>query len=189
MQPDSEEQCKEFHILMREYTAIKDEQVKRIGMRDQTQFVALGVVGAVFTFAFEGNEHLHALLIVPWAAAILGWSYLANDDSVTRIGKYFRGPYETRLRKVAPLTEERPLGWEYHHRADPLRKPRKYVQLLVDLVSFVGPSILAIVIYLVRGPQPDWLIWTIVGLDIALSVALTACFCIFHDAARAEPLE
>jgi hypothetical protein len=43
------------------------------------------------------------------------------------------------------------LGWETYHRGDPKRPVRKSLQLGFDLLAFVAPSLLAVVLFVYYG--------------------------------------
>jgi hypothetical protein len=73
---------------LQEYMMLKAEQNLRIAMRDHLLYANLGVVGAVCYFAFSEHGSAHALLVIPWACFILGWTYLCNDEKVSAIREY-----------------------------------------------------------------------------------------------------
>ncbi|MFI8186706.1 hypothetical protein ACIF70_40425 [Actinacidiphila glaucinigra] len=75
----------ELHAL--EYERRKEEQVRRIGLRDNLIYVAVTAMAAIFGFAIQDHHRLHLLLAVCPAAVVLSWTYLANDQKITAIGR------------------------------------------------------------------------------------------------------
>jgi hypothetical protein len=127
--------CRPAHdVALAEYAQIKAEQVARIGFRDNLIYATLITIGGTVGFAHSAARTW--LLLVPAAAFVLGWTYLANDHMITAIGRYFR---------------EHPtlpgLGWETDHPADKRHASRKAMQLAVDLATFCGSGLAALVIF------------------------------------------
>jgi hypothetical protein len=133
--------CKPADVALAEYAQIKAEQVARLGTRDNLIYAALVVIGGTVTVAHSGSRAW--LLLIPAAVFVLGWTYLANDHMISAIGRYFR---------------EHPalpgLGWESEHPADNRRTSRKLMQLAVDLVTFCGSGLTALVIFW-SSPGPE----------------------------------
>ena len=75
----------ELDILLAEYKALKDEQQKRIDRRDHLVYGTLTAIAATLVAAAKVPE---ALLLLPAAALILGWTHLANDHMVSAIVRY-----------------------------------------------------------------------------------------------------
>lgn len=90
MSGDNEEWRCGATVHLQEYEKLKDEQTARIGFRDNLIYVALGVFGGLASFALTDASHMYALLIVPWVCAVLGWTYLVNDEKISAIGAYIR---------------------------------------------------------------------------------------------------
>lgn len=140
-------------VYLQEYEKLKDEQVERIGFRDNLLYFTLGIYGAVLALALGEQKTpyaLYALLILPWVSLILGWTYLVNDQKITAIGRYIR---YTLVEKVSELTGtadegveavESIFGWEIAHRSDKRRKRRKLEQLIIDEIAFVASGIMAL---------------------------------------------
>ncbi|MFG3166471.1 hypothetical protein [Streptomyces sp. NPDC048200] len=133
-------------FLRVEYERLKEEQVRRIGFRDNLIYVSLGVSGAIYAYYFAGDGRAYALLMVPFALSVLGWTYLVNDEKISAIGKYFRENLREAL-VARGCDEESTLAWESFHRSDANRGWRKKAQAAVDLLTFCAPSIAAISIF------------------------------------------
>lgn len=132
------EQQQMIEIVFQEYNKLKDEQIQRIGFRDNLLYVTLGVFGGVLAFALgKENNDPHGLLVLPWVSLILGWSYLINDEKITAIGKYIRHNLVARVHELAANSDleavnadresirESIFAWEIAHRSDKRRKRRK----------------------------------------------------------------
>jgi hypothetical protein len=130
-------------LALAEYQQIKTEQVARIGFRDNLIYVTLVAIAGTLTITHSAHSRGY-LLLVPAAAFVLGWTYLANDHMITAIGRYVR---------------ENPalpgMGWETQHPADRRRRSRKAIQLAVDLATFCGSGAAALAAFWIApDPQP-----------------------------------
>lgn len=143
-------------LLKEEYAALKREQVHRIGIRDNLLYFMLGSTGAIGAVAATAKAPA-ALLLLPLAVVVLGWTYLMNDRMITAIGVYLR--YELTI-KTGEALEEKPtfFGWEREHSGDVRRRQRKLIQLAVDLIAFTVPSLVAVVVFWAMGPASVWLV-------------------------------
>lgn len=129
-----------------EYEALKAEQKSRIALRDRLMYVALAALTATLTLAVQPAGGLHLLLLLPLVCVVLGWTYLANDQKISAIGGYLRRYLTPALAATGGRAGE-VLAWESVHRRDPLRRLDKFMQLIVDLLIFVVPSLLSTVLY------------------------------------------
>ena len=130
-------------ILLAEYDQLKREQHNRIRTRD-TLFVSMLAVIAALAGATTQTGHYELLLLLPPAAAIIGWTYLANDQKITALGDYIRNHLAKQL--SAEVDGNPVFGWEIC-RHDPRRATRKRFQLAADLLAFCGAPFLALAIY------------------------------------------
>ena len=142
-----------INILIEEYKALKSEQLARIKTRDTLLYISLSIFGAIFSYVLFGedsNEKAIVLLAIPTVSFILGWTYVANDEKVSQIGRYIRLDLTPKIQKIIETTEDKDItvfGWESYHRSDSKRGARKKLQIFVDLVAFIVPSIASVVIY------------------------------------------
>jgi hypothetical protein len=101
---------------------------------------------------------------------VLGWTYLANDQKISAIGRHIRSvlapQLETFLRSDIPL-----FTWETQHRADGYRRLRKAGQLAVDLLTFCIPALAAILVYWSTG-SPTPLTTALTAIELVAIVAL-----------------
>lgn len=143
-----EYQEKLIEIKLSEYEKLKDEQISRIGFRDNLLYVTLTVYGALAAYSLADSSRYQALLVLPWICIILGWTYLVNDEKITAIGSYIKKDLTESLTQLtANDVNGASFKWESAHRNYSRRKRRKYEQLVVDLSAFVIPGIIAIVGY------------------------------------------
>lgn len=137
-------------VLMAEYTALKAEQLARIGTRDNLLYATLAAVGGVLAAALTARQPA-CLLLVPPAGVVLGWTYLVNDLKISAIREYIR----TELAPtVAAVSGAPAFGWERVHLGDPLYRTRQAGHLAADLTTFVAAPTAALIVCLtlVSGP-------------------------------------
>lgn len=154
--------------LVAEYMKLKEEQLARIGLRDNLIFVTLGAFGGLMSFALVDEVHLYTVLVVPWVSTVLGWTYLMNDEKVSAIGRYLREELAKKIDGAYP--EHSPyLQWEHLHRTGDGRKRRKLAQLMVDELTFGGTSIASIAAFVALvGVQSNMLFGAVV-VDAAIA--------------------
>ncbi|MEU7945611.1 hypothetical protein AB0C50_13120 [Micromonospora taraxaci] len=148
-------------LLLVEYERLKEEQKVRIGFRDNLIYATLASMAGVIAATLSGSGNVDLLLLLPPIAFVLGWTYLANDQKVSAIGRYIRCQLQPRLAAVTNTTDEI-FGWEADHRSDSSRLIRKSSQLAVDLTMFGASGAAALIIY--------WLEAAIAPMLLALSI-------------------
>jgi hypothetical protein len=153
-------------VLLAEYTALKAEQSARIGARDNLVYATLTAVAAVVVGAVQADLPV-LLLALPLVCVVLGWTRLANDHKVTTVGRYLG---DVLAGDLAAAADGPVLGWETRHRQARGRRVRKWCQLIVDLVTFVGPAIAALAAWAVLAPS--WPGAILVAAGVLLSAAL-----------------
>jgi hypothetical protein len=140
-------------VLLAEHAAVKEEQRARIGFRDNLLYVTLAAMAAVVGGVLPVRHGTELLLALPPVTTVLGWTYVANDQKISAIGRYVRGELATRLREAAALPDGVPVfGWESAHRGEPGQLTRKRLQLAVDLLAFCLAPVAAVVVYWSLGP-------------------------------------
>lgn len=150
---------------------LKAEQNLRIAMRDHLLYANLGVVGAVCYFAFSEHGSAHALLVIPWACFILGWTYLSNDEKVSAIREYIGTDLSRRLTPADPEKGGHPVfGWEKSHRGGEHRMRYKFTQLAVDITTFVLSGFAALCAYYFSIKEWHW--WHYIATAFALAITL-----------------
>ena len=148
-----------LQVLLQEYSALKSEQGSRIQFRDNMLYTTIGAVGAIASVGLGGfnagaGTVRHAFLIVPWLTAILGWTYVVNDEKITAIRRYIDKSLSKRIKElIGSDLKDFPFGWEHFHRRDELRGERKSIQLAIDLWTFVVSGAGALFAFLVRALQ------------------------------------
>ncbi|MEU6388304.1 hypothetical protein [Streptomyces sp. NPDC046939] len=158
-------------LLLAEYEQVKQEQRARIGFRDNLIYATLGVMAAVIGSTLARGGHLEMLLLLPPLSVILGWTYLVNDEKISAAGRYIRDDLSPRLQEIAP-DQAVVFGWESAHRRDTHRRSRKRLQLAVDLLTFCGAPLAALVVYWLLGPTP-WQLLLVSAAETAMVVGLS----------------
>ncbi len=159
-------------LLLAEYAQIKEEQRARIGFRDNLIYATLGTMAAVVGSTLARGGHLEMLLLLPPLSTILGWTYLVNDEKISAVGRYIREELAPRLKELSREQAD-VFGWESAHRGDTHRHSRKRFQLAVDLMTFCGAPLAALVVYWVFGPT-QWPLLLISLADTAVVIGLAA---------------
>lgn len=159
-------------VMMLEYEKLKDEQVRRITVRDGLIYATLAATAATIAAVAKVGDPA-VLLALPPAAAVLGWTYLANDIKITQIGRYIRDDLAPRLQH-AVSSPDPVLGWETAHLARPHRRAGKCWQLVTDLVTFTGSGAAALAVFTAQGGSHGWPGWAASLAELALTTAL-AC--------------
>lgn len=165
-------------LFLAEYSSLKSEQRDRIGFRDRLIITTLGLFGGIGSFALLHSDHIYVLLVLPWAALIIGWTYVVNDEKISAIGDYIR----TRLRPQLtgafdPKTAGACFGWEEAHQVDDTRMWRKCVQFTIDQLMFVISSWAAITIFCLSTDSIDWKLGLLCGVEAALTLGLFFAIC------------
>lgn len=169
--PDSRETLFDpWEIVKLQYGSIKDEQIKRIAFRDNLPYVTIAVTATALVATTKLGMLI--LLVVPLACTLLGWGCLMNDLKVTQMARCIR-------ERIIPFIEEHAepgvpvLPWESYYRTEELgRRSRLACQLAIDMATFCGSAVLALLIYWVRGDRhPVWLAVSIVETALPLMLA------------------
>jgi hypothetical protein len=171
------------HLLLIEYKQLKQEQLARIGIRDNLVYVTLASLAAVVAATVQVHVD-ELLLLLPPVCFILGWTYLLNDEKVSAIGRYIRRVLTPQLEQL--LKAEMPLfGWENEHRAGTGRRFRKVGQLVVDIATFCLPAVLAVTAFGADGPPSRTVL--VILIAEAVGVVVLAVAIVAHaDLAKAS---
>ncbi|MFH9941022.1 hypothetical protein ACH4OT_17085 [Streptomyces murinus] len=129
-------------LLLAEYDRVKEEQKTRIGFRDNLIYVTLAAVVTVL-IGMTQTHRLTLLLVLPVATSVLGWTYLANDEKISAIGRYVRTDLGPRLGELVG-DQGYMFEWELAHRSDARRRQRKILQCMVDLIIFCALPLVAL---------------------------------------------
>lgn len=177
-----------LQILLEEYRNLKAEQGNRIGFRDNLLYVTLGLFGAIASFALSNDDNSPAFLVIPWVCIVMGWTYIVNDEKISAIGRYIRSALEKRISAlIGGAANSQPLfGWEVDHRSDSRRISRKYLQLLVDLLTFVFSGLVALLMFWVSRSQPSALSVLLSVIEAILLVGLGVKIITYADLAKGE---
>lgn len=175
-----------LQILLEEYRALKSEQGSRIGFRDNLLYVTLGLFGAISSIALSNDNAEHAFLVIPWVCIVMGWTYVVNDEKISAIGRYVRYSLEERISALMGRSadEKYLFGWETAHRSDPRRMSRKYLQLLIDLVSFVFSGLTALGVFWLLTDQPSTFTIVLSAIEAVLLIGLGIKIWVYADLAK-----
>lgn len=153
-------------VYLAEYEKLKDEQIVRIGFRDNLIYATLIAIGSILSFTFSDPLHYQALLVLPLATVVLGWTYLNNDQKISTISRYVRVVLAARLRAITKESQARLFEWEHVYKTDQRRGQRKMLQLIINESLFVGSGIIALVSFMKTAPLLSQGIFAIVGLEL-----------------------
>ncbi|MGP3927926.1 hypothetical protein [Streptomyces sp. 8N616] len=175
-------------LLVTEYERVKEEQQARIGFRDNLLYATLASMAAVIAAVLQRDGHAELLLLLPPVSVLLGWTYLVNDEKISAIGRYVRDELTPRLTALAGgQSGGQIFGWEVAHRSDRRRRSRKCLQLAVDLLTFCGASLAAVIVFWAAGTCPAMLIVVsvieVAGIAV-LAMQLVVYADLGHDARR-----
>ncbi len=145
-----------YEVHLAEYDRLKQEQLVRIGMRDNLLYATLAVAVSTVAISLSGATGRAVLLALPLVCVVLGWTYLVNDQKVSAIGRYLRHDLAEHLAAHCDARAGSLLRWETVHRGDRDRRRRKTGQILVDLLAFCLTGALAIAGYLLLAGSVAW---------------------------------
>lgn len=172
-------------IYLKEYDKLKSEQADRIGFRDNLLYVTIGVISGILSFAFSAPADSIALLIVPWAMLILGWTYLVNDDKISAIGKYIRF---TLVDNIKPMLGEAKLeallGWRSPIAAISGAAAARSKQSIIDEITFILPGLVAMLLYWLLTPAPPTAATVATLIEVPLLVFLGTEIVIYAEPAK-----
>ena len=163
-------------VDLAEYSALKEEQIGRINLRDAALhiniIVSLSILGFVYT---DIQSRYLVLLFLPFSSLVLFGIYYQNDAYVSRIRMYVEQVLRPSLQKMANAPD--PLAWETLHRKLSVgRVFRKLLGAFMLIVAFVGPAVVGLL--LVNGMEsassPAWLEYTAISATLLISIGTLA---------------
>jgi hypothetical protein len=120
-------------ILLLEYEKLKDEQRARIGIRENLFYIALVVVGAVFSALLNLPGLDIGYLAVTPILFVIANSYYYNDEFISRMNSYVRESLAPRLAASAGLKAEELFQWEGY-----IRRTHRVRRRLYQFVANLG---------------------------------------------------
>ncbi|MGW4245371.1 hypothetical protein [Nocardia sp. NPDC004722] len=150
-----------------EYQYLKSEQLERIKQRDTFLNLNIVAIAAIAAVAVQGQRQSAAWLLIPWVTAILGSTYLANDDKVSAIAMH--------LRMQAGSSSA--TSWESSLKGILSPWVRRLVDVMVFLLSFVLPTPVAIALY-ATSYHPSWalIVLIVVAFELVIITSLLAVY-------------
>ena len=164
-----------------EYEQLKLEQTHRLNVRDNLIYVMLTVFGAIISYSLSDSQHHHSLLILPWAALILGWTYLLNDQKVSEIRKYLNTVFISNIKKTCPEKKTDVFGWENFYSESKYRRLKKIFQLFVNLTVFCFSGIAGLAIYIIKVDLLSKAAITLLMLGAVVMIILALWFIIYSE--------
>lgn len=160
-------------LYKEEYGKLKDEQLKRIGIRENLIYVTLASFGAVASFYFSTKPLPEILLVLPWVSITLAAVYIRNDQKVTAIGSYIQNHLIPKVASLLQISEGEPtmrevFSWETYRTGTKGRLARKLYQLLINTLVFVVPSIIALILFVGQSPIFSSGLWILVAIEMLL---------------------
>lgn len=156
-------------VLLAKYVMPKAEQKSRIVVYDRLMYATLATLAAA-TAASIIVARVPQLLLPP-PCAVLGWTYLVNDENISAIEDYLRDHIGPRLARTLGGVEV--LDWESVHRDRLGRWLRKPLQHGVDLVMFLIAALLLGVGYWLTEPVASARFFaSVVGLAAAVLLGI-----------------
>lgn len=144
---------KEFTIgavLIAEYENLKKEQSARISARDRLPCATLASLAGTIAATVEGRGRSALQLVLPAVCAVMGWTYVVNDENISALGRYLREQLTPRIALL--VGEAGVLEWEQTHRTDWHRRSRERLQMAIELMTLVLPACCAVIAYWLVGP-------------------------------------
>lgn len=169
---DDQNNEKLITIFMSEYEKLKQEQIARIGFRDNLIYATLIALTAVVSIVADDYTRIPVLLVLPLVCITLGWTYLVNDEKISAIGRYVRITFSDKIRELTKSKEDMLFGWEIAHRSDSRRGSRKIFQFIVDELIFVFPGVIAILIFCVKASVILLPLRLLAGIELLFLVIL-----------------
>ncbi|MFD9552504.1 hypothetical protein ACFWBG_34415 [Nocardia salmonicida] len=153
-------------MMNAEYASLKSEQLERIKQRDTFLNLNIVAIAAITAVAVQGQKQSAAWLVIPWVTAILGSTYLANDDKVSAIARHLK------MQSPNPAT-----SWESSGKGILSPRVRRYVDIMVFVLSFILPAPVAVALYGISYQWP-WapIAITVAAVEIALIAGLFVAF-------------
>ena len=169
--------------ILAEYATLREE----IGRRSTHQLLA--VTGSLISagtllgiISGDPAKFGALLLVIPWVLSVFGITWLDHAEGIHLIGLYIREIESKKLPGLLMSDEGSTIGWEtYLHTLRAQAPLLGYINLILPLVYFFLPSIVALVAYgLLRFTTvtklPAAIEWSLVGVGLVLVMAMLYCW-------------
>lgn len=170
-----------IELLINEYEKLKQEQIHRMGFRDNLIYANLIALTGIVSIVADDIARIAVLLVLPMICLTLGWTYLVNDEKISAIGRYIRTNLTDKIKELVQTSEPLLFGWEIAHRSDTRRKSRKAIQLFVDIFVFVIPGFIAILVFWLKTPIDLISLRWVAGIEILLLLVLGYQIILYAD--------
>lgn len=160
---------KEYFLTL--FNSLKEEELKRIGFRDNFIYITLVAIGTVFGFSLQDEHYRIALLVLPFFSVIMGWTYLCNDRKVSAIGNYI-----SKYLEPGVITNSDIVTWADYRRGDKGRRTRKIVQLIVDIALFCISGIVSLIVFFIMTDNIGWPYVVLVVIEVTSIILLAGQF-------------
>ncbi|NER83114.1 MAG: hypothetical protein F6K42_26885 [Leptolyngbya sp. SIO1D8] len=172
-----------LQVYLSEYEKLKEEQVARIGFRDNLLYVTLVLFGGILSFSLANKTTISSILVIPCVCIVLGWTYLANDEKITSIGQYIITELAARIEYLTKKnsSDSKVFQWEEFNRTRRGRERRKLAQLVVNESAFVLSGFVSIFIYFILESQISLFFLMVSVVEFLLLLVLGVEFIVFAD--------
>ena len=157
-----------------EYSALRDEILKRIEFQNNILNWTFVIAGSVVTFALQSNNAMIVLLYPPIAFG-LSASWEQNNLRIRQLGVYIRKRIETRASNG---------GWE-QYRIDESVKVTGTAKFARGTFIISQTAMLVLSIILLIPSRPKWVVLLLIGLPLFVIDVIV----IFWTARRIQQLE
>lgn len=170
----------DISVHISEFEKLKDEQIELLGQRDRLRQQTMLILGGGFALMVQyPNTGRLLMFILPVVSYITGMSRVSCDRRIETIGSYIHHVLTPKLQQSE--NKDGPADvfeWENYIRQDRNRNVRKALDLITNLILYVGSGVLAIGLYaegVVQGGGPlhlqNWELWAF-GFDIFFMLVL-----------------
>jgi hypothetical protein len=165
----SDAETTDMELRVAEFTALRNEILKRMEMRHQFMIFALVAAGTFLSLGAGPEISIFVPLIYPILALFLAWGWMHNDVRISQLGDYIRENIEP----------EQPLMFQHYKNQQRKQRP---TGLILEGFQFptagavLSTQVLALIIACSRW-EPSIPVYTVLALDIlamGLTVYLTA---------------
>jgi len=139
-------------ILLLEYEKLKDEQRARISFRENLFYIALIVVGAVFSALLTTSGLDVGYLALTPVLFIISNAYYNNDEIVGRMNTYIQESLTPRLAVATGLKADELFQWEAYTRRTRRLRRRLYL-FVANLALYPGASAASLAFFVSRRAE------------------------------------
>lgn len=141
-------------VFLLEYEKLKDEQRARISIRENLFYIALVVIGAVFSALLTISQLDIGYLALTPILFVISNAYYNNDEIIGRMNVYIRESLAPRLATATGWNVDELFQWEGYTRSKG-RVRRRLYQLVANLALYPGASTTSLAFFASRRADPS----------------------------------